>query len=723
MGPTEGLRTVAFARANELWTRMIAAVAIGVAAYLLAPSSIPLIWFLTLVAAQIPDALALRPFLRDPDFQPSRLRRAACAVAAGLGATTYSSIAGYFWVAGGATGQVVAITLLAGGLLHVSLHMHHSRPVLCATVAPYLVQWLFLPWLGLIQGAPVNPVAILALELSGALYMAHLWVAVRHAAATTRTIRAGQVAAEEREASFRILFEQNSVAMWLVDPQTMGFRKVNRAAERQFGWSNSDLAGMSAFDVLPADEAQQLRQLMVEARHEYRGESTWRMMRSDGEVLAIRPHAEIIRTGEGAALLCALVDETASERILADMARNAAALEQARDEADAANSAKTKFLATISHEIRTPLNGILGMAQAMSVDPLPKIQMERLSVVRQSGEALLAILNDILDLSKIEAGKLELEIVDFDLGELLNGIWVSTSAAAEAKGLTTALSVDEEALGLYRGDPTRMRQVLYNFVSNALKFTEQGGIEIRASRSADGKLAIAVADTGIGLTPEQISQLFERFNQVDISRARTHGGTGLGLAICRELASMMAGEVSVCSEAGRGSTFTLVVPLERIGEPRASGAATEDSGGAIQHDGPPVRILAAEDNPINQLVLKTLLHQFGLDPVVVGNGAEAVEAWRRQDWDLILMDVQMPHLDGPAATRMIRDEERRTGRNRTPIIALTANVMTHQVSDYLLAGMDACVAKPINPAELYASIARMLERDGQEQADALCSEP
>jgi len=293
------------------------------------------------------------------------------------------------------------------------------------------------------------------------------------------------------------------------------------------------------------------------------------MMRSDGEVLAIRPHAEIIRTGEGAALLCALVDETASERILADMARNAVALEQARDEADAANSAKTKFLATISHEIRTPLNGILGMAQAMSVDPLPKIQKERLSVVRQSGEALLAILNDILDLSKIEAGKLELEIVDFDLGELLNGVWVSTSAAAEAKGLTTALSVEQEAPGLYRGDPTRIRQILYNFVSNALKFTEQGGIEIRASRPADGTLEIAVADTGIGLTPEQLSQLFERFNQVDTSRARTHGGTGLGLAICRELANMMAGEVSVISEAGRGSTITLVRPQGRIGEPRA----------------------------------------------------------------------------------------------------------------------------------------------------------
>jgi two-component system, sensor histidine kinase len=388
--------------------------------------------------------------------------------------------------------------------------------------------------------------------------------------------------------------------------------------------------------------------------------------------------------------------------------RSLVELTEARDEAETANAAKSDFLANMSHEIRTPLNGVLGMTQAMAVDELSQIQRDRLDVIRQSGESLLAILNDLLDLSKIEAGKLELEEIEFDLDEIARGVYATFTALANRKGLSFSLDV-AQARGVYRGDPTRVRQILYNLVSNALKFTTEG--EIRVSAVYDGtQLTITVADTGIGIPSDVLHNLFRKFAQADTSTTRKFGGSGLGLAICKQLAEMMGGTITVSSREGGGSTFVFSAPLRRVGEAIAHRASELQMEPAPAH-APGIRVLAAEDNTVNQLVLRTLLHQVGIEPVVVENGEQAVEAWKREDWAVILMDVQMPVMDGPTATRTIRRMEAESGRPRTPIIALTANAMSHQISQYIAAGMDGHVAKPIEAMKLYETVEAALNQN------------
>jgi PAS domain S-box-containing protein len=382
--------------------------------------------------------------------------------------------------------------------------------------------------------------------------------------------------------------------------------------------------------------------------------------------------------------------------------RTERALIQAKEGAEAATRAKSAFLATMSHEIRTPLNGVLGMAQALAAGPLEPAQREKLDVIRQSGETLLAILNDVLDHSKIEAGRLELEEAEFDVGAVAASVHATFSAVAAQKGLAFDLTVTRAAAGVYLGDATRVRQVLSNLISNALKFTGAGRVAVTVARRR-GALTVTVVDTGIGMSKDQLASLFQMFAQADASTTRRFGGTGLGLAICRELAEMMGGGVEARSTEGEGSIFVATLPLPRQARPirkvTPTGAEPVGAGHGVR-----LRLLAAEDNPMNQLVLKTLLAQIGVEPVMVGDGVEAVAAWESGDWDLILMDVQMPRMDGPTATRFIRERELAQGRRRTPIVALTANAMTHQVNEYLAAGMDGFVPKPIEVDRLFSAL-------------------
>lgn len=377
----------------------------------------------------------------------------------------------------------------------------------------------------------------------------------------------------------------------------------------------------------------------------------------------------------------------------------ATALAQEREAAaDQASAAKSAFLASMSHEIRTPLNGILGMAQAMAADRLNRVQRRRLETIRSSGEALLAILSGVLDLSKVETDELTLECSDFNLEEVVRSAASTFKPIAIEKGLTFGVLIAEEARGQFYGDPTRLRQIIHHLVSNAVKFTDQGGVTISVAYD-DGHLTISIADTGIGIPADQMEQLFENFALGDHSLTRRTGGVGLGLPLSRRLVRLMGGEIEVSSTEGQGSLVAVTVPL---GRGRTEVPPSPEAS-------PDLRILVAEDNEVNRLVVATLLGHVGVTPVLVEDGARAVEAWRAGVWDLILMDIQMPGMDGVTATRAIRAAEAAESRPRTPIIAVTANAIAYQVDEYLAAGMDVVVSKPFSAGELFAAIEAALK--------------
>ncbi len=383
-----------------------------------------------------------------------------------------------------------------------------------------------------------------------------------------------------------------------------------------------------------------------------------------------------------------------------------AELVKARDDANAANVLKSHFLANMSHEIRTPLNGVLAMAEVMAMDNLAPAQRERLSVIRESGAVLLGVLNDVLDLSKIEAGRLEIQDRPFDIAQLAQTIREIYAPQARDKGLAFEVAVAPEAQGLWRGDVDRLRQILGNLIANALKFTLEGAVAIRFASAEDGSgLRIDVADTGIGISPDILPRLFDKFVQADSSTTRRFGGSGLGLAICRELSTLMGGSIKVQSREGRGSTFTVLVSLPREETPVDIHYVDDDHALVEQPaDASCLRVLAADDNPTNQKVVEAVLAPLNAEVVLVSDGAACVQAWKAAKFDIVLMDIHMPGMDGVEAAQAIRALEASEGRQRTPIVAVTANALAHQVEGYLAAGMDGHVAKPIEVTKLYAAI-------------------
>lgn len=400
--------------------------------------------------------------------------------------------------------------------------------------------------------------------------------------------------------------------------------------------------------------------------------------------------------------------------LMSEMKDLASNLSRARDEALAANRAKSTFLSVMSHEIRTPLNGVLGMVHVLLKDAPTEQQRSRLEIVQESGDALLAILNDLLDISRIEAGMMTLESIEFDIREVLSGAYAAFTAIANKSGLSFILDI-EPAAGIYLGDPTRVRQVAYNFLSNALKFTKEGRVILSARLVEDG-LQISVQDTGIGIADDRLDGVFDPFVQADASVNRHFGGTGLGLGISRDLAKLMGGSIRVESELGKGSTFTAFLQIPRLRDATETlRVVNDDEPVASQEIVQSLRVLAAEDNLVNQLVLRTLMEQFGITLTVVENGKLAVEAWESQIWDIILMDMQMPVMGGVEASRLIREQEQATGRAKTPIIAVTANAMTHHMSEYESAGINGVVSKPIKADSLANVLIKVLDEMASSQ--------
>ena len=368
----------------------------------------------------------------------------------------------------------------------------------------------------------------------------------------------------------------------------------------------------------------------------------------------------------------------------------------AKARAEETNRTKSMFLANMSHEIRTPLNGVLGMAEVLDGVLSNADHKRMIGTIRRSGESLLNILNDILDMSKIEAGKLELESVPFALNGLAERIEELHAVRAEEKGLEFEVLIGSGQETLREGDPHRLQQILHNLVSNAIKFTEKGEVTVKISGRKNSPLVIEVRDTGIGMTPAQLSRLHDEFSQADASVTRRFGGTGLGMAITRTLIEKMDGTIHVDSIFGEGTTVKVSLPL-----PESAGAVSkpaEQANAVVNLQG--VRVLAADDNATNRAVLEVMLTRRGADVMLVSDGRQAVDAWATGEFDVVLLDIAMPVMDGPTALYEIRALEAKLGRDPVPIIAVTANVMAHQVAEYLMQGFDSCLAKPLNSNDM-----------------------
>jgi signal transduction histidine kinase/ActR/RegA family two-component response regulator len=397
-------------------------------------------------------------------------------------------------------------------------------------------------------------------------------------------------------------------------------------------------------------------------------------------------------------------------RLVNQLAENEQALDLSLAQAEASSAAKSQFLANMSHELRTPLNGIIALSELLERRQSDPTSSSMAKTIVASGRTLELVINDILDVAKIEAGQLKFELAPFDLVDVLSDTVDLHRATAEAKGIRLELLIPPAAAGVYEGDRTRIGQVVSNLVSNAVKFTQSGSVRVTVRRRSRG-LCIYVADTGIGFDRATAVRLFQRFEQADVSTNRKYGGTGLGLSICRSLTEMMGGRISVRSRSGEGSVFAVQLPLQRLGE-TAPGHACSDQGeqltGVADASDAPLRILFADDHPVNRQVVALILEPLGIHLTEVEDGAMALEAYTNGTFDLVLMDVQMPVMDGLAATRAIREIERSTGRARTPIISLTANAMPEDIRRSLDAGCDTHLAKPVRPDKLIEAVGRAL---------------
>jgi PAS domain S-box-containing protein len=473
------------------------------------------------------------------------------------------------------------------------------------------------------------------------------------------------------------------------------FEYVSPAALRVLGYQPSELIGLSRWSLAHPDTLRAALHRM--SRDPESAEAlTLRMRHKDGHWVWLQSRSRVIFE-DGVAV--GVIDT--SRDVTAQVAAEGA-LRAAKAEAEAASRAKGEFLANVSHEIRTPLNGVLGALHLLQDERLSAEGRQLIRSADDCGRMLAQLLNDVLDFSKIEAGQLELAPEPVDLLEALRGVAGLLDGQAKAKGLELKVEAAEADYWV-EADPLRVRQAFFNLIGNAVKFTNAGHILARLTISdgEDGRrqVRLDVEDTGIGMTPATQARLFERFHQAEGDAARRFGGAGLGLSITRALARMMGGDITFASEAGKGSTFTFsfVAPAARSAGP------SKTEAGALED----LRILLVEDNATNRMIARAMLARLGAAVEEAQDGIEGLEAAKLSRFDLILMDIQMPRMSGIEATRAIRALPGEAGR--TPIIALTANAMTHQAAEYLAAGVDGVVAKPISAASLLQAIAQLVD--------------
>ncbi|MGE3343846.1 MAG: ATP-binding protein [Vicinamibacterales bacterium] len=524
--------------------------------------------------------------------------------------------------------------------------------------------------------------------------------------------RRAEAALRESEERLRLIIDSAIDAVVIIDARGI-VHAWNPQAERTFGWTATEAIGRELADLIvpPA-----LREAHKAGMRRYRETGEGRVIGQRLELPAIDKHGRefVVELSISPVHRAdARVDDGRSGgwpvlfsgflRDISDRREAEAALRRAKEEAEAAAAAKSDFLATMSHEIRTPMNAIIGLTGLTLDSDVPEQARRYLTTVRESGEALLTIINDILDFSKIDAGQLVLEQIVFAPADLLGDVVDLFRPSAEEKGLVLEMVSLPAVPAAVEADPSRLRQILSNLIANAVKFTQHGRIVVTQDYR-DAALVLVVRDTGVGIDRDALSRLFRPFTQADSSMSRRYGGTGLGLAISDRLTRLMGGSIAVHSVEGEGSEFTVVVPVTEVSAdtlpPRAESRVSHVSPEAAAR----VRALIVEDNPANQVVAAAMLRRLGIRADKAATGKEAVEAVARVPYDVILMDCQMPEMDGYEAARQIRALAEREGRPRVPMIAMTANVLKGERERCLAAGMDDFLPKPVRLPELSAAL-------------------
>jgi PAS domain S-box-containing protein len=493
----------------------------------------------------------------------------------------------------------------------------------------------------------------------------------------------------ESERKYRTLFDQIADPVFIIDKVTHRFIDCNRTALSVYGYSRDELLRLTPFDLHPPEE-RRLVEGAIDLKSD--GRQTWTHLSRDGRRMSVWVRSEEIEYQGRPAWLAIVRDVTDQKQIEAE-------LERAREAAEAASRAKSEFLAMISHEIRTPMNGVIGMIGLLLDTELNSEQREYAEAARNSAESLLAILNEILDLSKVESGKLSLEPAPFNLSEVVSEVADLFSGWARQKGLDLLVRRAPGSPSWVVGDAERIRQILNNLVANSIKFTSRGYVLINVEGIKEGdaaRLKISVEDSGIGIPEDKLEHVFEEFVQADSYTTRQYGGTGLGLAICKRLVELMGGKIGVESRVGEGSKFWFELRLP-LSANQIEGQQERQK--TIPRRFENRRILVVEDNAVNQKIAVKLLEKMGCRVDVAGNGREAVEMVRSFPYDLVFMDCQMPEMDGFEATRLIRNWEANNGK-RIRIVAMTAHAMNGDRERCMAAGMDGYIAKPIRAEDL-----------------------
>jgi PAS domain S-box-containing protein len=505
-----------------------------------------------------------------------------------------------------------------------------------------------------------------------------------------------------------VLFEHNPQPMWIRDQGTLRVRAVNMAALAMYGYTREEFLELTVTDLVPAADAEaflrSLEQLEGESRTGLPVVVPRRHRCKDGGVIEVELTSTDVSLAGRPCRIASSKDVTARNRAAAELAA-------ARDEAVEASNMKSAFLATISHELRTPMNGVLGMTELLLDSELNDDQRALAKQVSRSGELMVELIDDILDISKIETGRLELAIADFPLRETIEQSCAPVRLQADAKGVALEIQIADDVPEQARGDGRRLRQALLNLVANAVKFTAAGSVVVRVSllpqAKGDRQIRVEVADTGIGIERSILDEVFEPFTQADASTTRIYGGTGLGLTIARELVTLMSGTIGAESEPGVGSTFWIEIPLAlaRSNEGRPSGSSATRVAIRPLWDTPP-SVLVAEDSPVNQIVTVRTLERCGCHVDVVSDGRQALDALAKQRYDAVLMDCEMLEMDGYNATAELRLRE--YGTRHTPVIAMTAHALPDDRARCLAAGMDDYVSKPIRREQLIDTLRRWI---------------